>query len=43
MDKEKLYNALMDVLILLEDGSVNVAKSKLESITDNIKYDTGRY
>jgi len=43
MDKERLYNALMDILILLEDGAVNVAKSKLESLTDNIKYDTGRY
>lgn len=42
-DRERLYNVLMDILTLLEDGEVNVAKSKLESITDNIKYDTGRY
>lgn len=43
MDKERLYNTLMDILMLLEDGAVNVAKSKLEALTDNIKYDTGKY
>jgi hypothetical protein len=43
MDRENLYNALMDVLIYLENGAIGEAKLKLESITDNIKYDTGKY
>jgi len=43
MDKEKIYNVLMSILLMMEDQDYNSAKSRLEQLTDNIKYDTGRY
>ena len=43
LDKERLYNRLMEILLLLEEKQVVLAKDKLESLTTNIKYDTGRY
>jgi hypothetical protein len=42
-DRERLYNRLMDILLLLEEGQIGVAKDNLESLTNNILYDTGRY
>ena len=42
-DRERLYNYLMSILMLLEDNNIKEATNKLESLTNNILYDTGRY
>ena len=42
-DRKRLYNYLISILMLLEDNNIKEATNKLESLTTNIKYDTGRY
>ena len=43
MEKERLYNSLMNILMLIENNNINEATIRLEDLTNNILYDTGRY